>query len=88
MSTSTLGRIDREDRKIYYDAYLFQRRILFGCTLSVCVAAIVFLVAIVSDHWVIVAGQQRKYSFAIKVNFLVDFSCLLVVAFDIVLYSN
>lgn len=60
MSTSTLGRIDREDRKIYYDAYLFQRRILFGCTLSIGVAAILFLIAIVSDHWVNVAGEQRE----------------------------
>lgn len=59
MSTSTLGRIDLEDRKVYYDAYLFQRRILFGCTISISLAAILFLIAIVTDHWVIVAGESR-----------------------------
>lgn len=58
MSTSTLGRIDREDRKIYYDAYLFQRRILFGCTVAIGFGAIMFLVAIASDHWVTVTGYQ------------------------------
>lgn len=70
MSTSTLGRIDREDRKIYYDAYLFQRRILFGCTLSIGLAAILFLIAIVSDHWVIVAGEQREFSWRFHIFFM------------------
>ena len=58
MSTSTLGGADREQQKIRYDAYLFQRRILFGCTLTIGIAAIIWTIAIVSDHWFIVAGKE------------------------------
>lgn len=59
MSTSTLG---REERKPYYDAYLLQRRVLFGCTVSIGVAVILWIVAIATDHWIVISGGQGQCS--------------------------
>lgn len=62
MSTSTLGGFEREERKILYDEYLFQRRVLFGITISIIFAAFIWTIAICTDHWILVAGEKRMYS--------------------------
>ncbi|XP_055311211.1 uncharacterized protein LOC129573985 isoform X2 [Sitodiplosis mosellana] len=58
MSTSTLGGFEREERKILYDEYLFQRRVLFGITISIIFAAFIWTIAICTDHWILVAGDK------------------------------
>lgn len=61
MSTSTLGGFEREERKILYDEYLFQRRVLFGITISIVFAAFVWTIAICTDHWIVVDADERMY---------------------------
>lgn len=63
MSTSTLGGFEREERKILYDEYLFQRRVLFVITISIIFAAFVWTIAICTDHWIVVSGDARMYLF-------------------------
>lgn len=60
MSTSTLGGPEREERKIHYNAFLIQRRVLLGCTLSIGLAVIIWIVAIATDHWYLVSGGKGK----------------------------
>lgn len=62
MSTSTLGGFEREERKILYDEYLFQRRVLFLITISIVFAAFIWTIAICTDHWIVVAGEKRMCS--------------------------
>lgn len=47
-------------RKSQLEAYLFQRRYLFGCTVVIGLVAIIWVVAIVSDHWYIISGGKGK----------------------------
>lgn len=61
MSTSTLGGFEREERKVLYDEYLFQRRVLFLITISIIFAAFVWTISICTDHWILVAGDARMY---------------------------
>lgn len=61
MSTSTLGGFEREERKVLYDEYLFQRRVLFGFTISIVFIAFLWTLAICSDNWIIVAGDTGIY---------------------------
>lgn len=63
MSTSTLGGFEREERKILYDEYLFQRRVLFVITISIIFAAFVWTIAICTDHWIVVTSDARMYIF-------------------------
>lgn len=48
-------------RKSQLEAYLFQRRFLFGITVVIGIVAIVWVVAIVSDHWFIISGGKGAY---------------------------
>lgn len=60
MSTSTLGGFEREERKVLFDEYLFQRRVLFGLSLSIVFLIFVWTFAICSDHWIIVESEDGK----------------------------
>lgn len=53
VSTSTIG---REERKPLLDAYMFQRRVLLVCSVMMIVSLIVWIVAISTDHWIIISG--------------------------------
>lgn len=78
MSTSTLGGFEREERKILYDEYLFQRRVLFGITISIIFAAFIWTIAICTDHWIIVAGDDRMYQNQRNHIFNFSFFCRLI----------
>lgn len=69
MSTSTLGGPEREERKIHYNAFLIQRRVLLGCTLSIGLAVIIWIVAIATDHWYVVSGGKGKFKLTILNNY-------------------
>lgn len=61
MSTSTLGGFESAERKQLFDEYLFQRRVLFGLSLSIVFMVFIWTVAICSDHWIIVASDDGEY---------------------------
>lgn len=58
VSTSTIGR--DEERRPLMQAYMFQRRVLLGCSLLMVVSLIVWIVAIATDHWIIISGGSGK----------------------------
>lgn len=59
VSTSTIGR--DEARKPLMKAYMFQRRILFSCSCLMVVSLILWIIAISTDHWIIItSGKQGK----------------------------
>lgn len=56
LSTSTIGR--DEARRPLMEAYMFQRRVLLGCSLLTVVSLLIWIVAISTDHWIIISGGQ------------------------------
>ncbi|KAH8401250.1 hypothetical protein KR009_004030 [Drosophila setifemur] len=54
LSTSTIGH--DESRRPQMEAYMFQRRVLLGCSLLMVVSLIIWIVAISTDHWIIISG--------------------------------
>jgi len=58
VSTSTIGR--DEARRPLMEAYMFQRRVLLGCSLLMVVSLLIWIVAISTDHWIIISGGKGK----------------------------
>ncbi|XP_017078686.1 uncharacterized protein LOC108112867 isoform X2 [Drosophila eugracilis] len=56
VSTSTIGR--DEVRRPLMEAYMFQRRVLLGCSLLMAVSLLIWIVAISTDHWIIISGGK------------------------------
>ncbi|XP_016994584.1 uncharacterized protein [Drosophila takahashii] len=56
VSTSTIGR--DEARRPLMEAYMFQRRVLLGCSLLMVVSLLIWIVAISTDHWIIISGGK------------------------------
>ncbi|KAM8711891.1 hypothetical protein ACLKA7_012404 [Drosophila subpalustris] len=54
VSTSTIGR--DEARRPLMEAYMFQRRVLLGCSLLMVISLVVWILAISTDHWIIISG--------------------------------
>ncbi|XP_037941759.1 uncharacterized protein LOC119674678, partial [Teleopsis dalmanni] len=53
-STSTLGH--DEARKPLMAAYMFQRRVLLGCSVLMALSLIIWIIAIATDRWIIITG--------------------------------
>ncbi|XP_034479024.1 uncharacterized protein LOC117785217 isoform X1 [Drosophila innubila] len=56
VSTSTIGR--DEARRPLMEAYMFQRRVLLGCSLLMVVSLVIWILAISTDHWIIISGGK------------------------------
>ncbi|XP_017049911.1 uncharacterized protein LOC108093999 isoform X2 [Drosophila ficusphila] len=56
VSTSTIGR--DEARRPLMEAYMFQRRVLLGCSMLMVVSLLIWIVAISTDHWIIISGGK------------------------------
>ncbi|XP_034653187.1 uncharacterized protein LOC117891703 isoform X2 [Drosophila subobscura] len=56
VSTSTIGR--DEARRPLMEAYMFQRRLLLGCSLLMVISLLIWIVAISTDHWIIISGGK------------------------------
>ncbi|XP_022227003.1 uncharacterized protein LOC111077152 isoform X2 [Drosophila obscura] len=54
VSTSTIGR--DEARRPLMEAYMFQRRLLLGCSLLMVISLLIWILAISTDHWIIISG--------------------------------
>lgn len=52
--------ISEEDRKKHLDQFFFQRRILAGCTLSLLLGLILWIVAMTTNHWFIVTSGRGE----------------------------
>ena len=57
LSTSTIGR--DEARKPLMKAYMFQRRVLFSCSCLMVLSLIFWIIAIATDHWIIISGGKQ-----------------------------
>lgn len=55
VSTSTIGR--DEARIPLMKAYMFQRRVLFSCSCLMVLSLILWIIAISTDHWIIIKGR-------------------------------
>lgn len=58
ISTSTIG---REERKPQMEAYMFERRMLFGCSVVYGLSLIGWIIAIATDHWIVISGQGGEF---------------------------
>lgn len=47
---------DEPDRKSKLEEFYFQRRILFGCTIGLLLATILWIIAMSTNKWFIVNG--------------------------------
>lgn len=59
-SASTVGR--EENRKPLLKAYMFQRRVLFCCSCLMVLSLLTWIIAIATDHWIIITGAGGKYA--------------------------
>lgn len=59
---SDSSQIDEPERKLQLEEYYFQRRILFGCTISLLVGTILWIIAMSTNRWFIIdgGGKNRK----------------------------
>lgn len=63
---SDTSTIDEPERKVKLQEFHFQRRFLFGCTISLIVGTILWIIAMSTNRWFIVTGGQggcRSFSF-------------------------
>lgn len=58
VSTSTIG--PDEERQMLMTAYMFQRRMLLGCSFLMVLSLIIWIIAISTDHWIIISGEHGK----------------------------
>lgn len=57
---SSEASITEEVRKKHMDSFFFQRRILAGCTLSLFLGLILWIVAMTTNHWFIVTSGRGE----------------------------
>lgn len=58
-SSSQLGR--EEARALLMKAYMFERRVLFICSVVMVVSLILWIIAIATDHWIIITGTGGNF---------------------------
>lgn len=62
MSDTSTNFNEEPDRKAKLEEFYFQRRILFGCTISLLIATILWIIAMSTNRWFIVSGGQGKWT--------------------------
>lgn len=74
---SDTSTIDEPERKIKLQEFQFQRRFLFGCTVSLLIGTILWIIAMSVDRWYIVTGGQGKGKKPAGVSWVVAMVCRL-----------
>jgi len=66
VSSSTMEREEPDPKKkILMKAYMFQRRVLFGCSILMVISLLVWIIAIATDHWIIISGNGGKHKISL-----------------------
>lgn len=65
MSDSSTTDDPDQERKARLEEFYFQRRILFGCTVSLFFGVILWIIAMSTNRWYIVSGGNGKWKFSI-----------------------
>lgn len=53
---SDTSTVDEPERKAQLEEFYFQRRILFGCTISLLLGTVLWITAMSTNRWFIVSG--------------------------------
>lgn len=76
MSTTTLNTLN----KFVFEQVIFERRVLFGCTVLVGLSTIVWIVSISTDYWSLINGAVKgKFLFILSKKFGNDYLYLLTI---------
>ena len=60
MSDSSTAYDRDHEHKAKMEEFYFQRRLLFGCTVSLLVAIIMWIIAMSTNRWYMVVAEPRK----------------------------
>lgn len=50
-----------EERKLKMEEFYFQRKMLFGCTISLIIGTILWIIAMTENRWFIVNGDKGEW---------------------------
>jgi hypothetical protein len=64
--TSTADEHEHRERKYRMEEFYFQRRILFGCTCSLLLGVILWIIAMSTNRWFIVSGGNGRWNILLQ----------------------